>query len=332
MACGNVAIGAGTTSEYPLGHRSGWPLVLSGGVLLSRQYSAEELNTLANLFAKTFISRPDVKAFQRPNGDWYPMRERITREDLIKHITGQTSMGHYLASTENRVKFFAFDIDLEEAKIPGKTMTWPEGRYYPMPIKILDRPESASNWENFVDGDPRAAWENPYRPQYVETFLIYQMRRMAHILATTAEGMLGYRTMVTYSGHKGVHVYVLLDGAFEASDAREAAVMVLDQTNRFELLRGKNFYKHRAIEDDPVRDMPQLSVEIFPKQDTVTDKEKQLGNLMRLPLGRNMKVPDGVEHYLPQFLDVRHRMTEFKERDPIEALTISDQWAGVMTE
>lgn len=291
----------------------------------SRQYTTEELNTLANLFAKTFISRPDVKAYQRPNGDWYPVHQRITREDLIKHIRGESSMGHYLASTENRVKFFAFDIDLEEAK-PDRQI------YYPMPIKILDYADQASNWENFVDGNPRGAWENPNRPQYVESFLVYQMRTMAHLLATTAEQMLGYRTLVTYSGHKGVHVYVLLDGAFEASDAREAAVMVLDQTNCFELLRGKNFFKHRAAYGDPELDMPQLSVEIFPKQDTITDKEKQLGNLMRLPLGRNMKMPDGVEHYLPQFLDVRHRMTEFKERDPIEALTVRNQWAGVMTE
>lgn len=328
MTCGNVAITAGTTAKYPLGHRSGWPLVLSGGVLLSRrypinQYSSEELNTLANLFAKTFISRPDVKAFQRPDGSWYPVRERITREDLIKHITGQTSMGHYLASTENRVKFFAFDIDLEQAK--------PKlGVYYPLP-----RFDDITWGSHVEDADPRGIWELGLEYDWTanqRTFLIYQMRTMAHILAITAEQMLGYRTMVTYSGHKGVHVYVLLDGAFEASDAREAAVMVLDQTNRFELLRGKNFYKHRVIENDPVRDMPQLSVEIFPKQDTVEDKEKQLGNLMRLPLGRNMKVPDGVEHYLPQFLDVRHRMTEFKERNAIEALTTSDQWAGVMTE
>lgn len=294
-----------------------------------KQYSSEELNTLANLFAKTFISRPDVKAFQRSDGSWYPVHQRITREDLIKHITGKSSMGHYLASTENRVKFFAFDIDLEEAKIPGKTMTWPEGRYYPMPIQILDYAGDESHWREFVDGDPRGAWENPNRPHYVEKFLIYQMRTMAQILAITAEDMLGYKTLTSYSGHKGVHVYVLLDGAFEASDAREAAMMVLDQTDRFELLRGKNFFKHRAKFGDPVQDMPQLSVEIFPKQDTVDDKEKKLGNLMRLPLGRNMKVPDGVEHYLPQFLDVRHRMTEFKERDPIEALTVRDQWAGV---
>lgn len=297
-------------------------LVLSGGVLLSRQYTSDELDKLANLFARTFISRPDVKAFQRTNGDWYPVRERITRLDLAKHIRGETSMGHYLVGLNGTVKFFAFDIDLEEAK-PDRSI------YYPMPISI---DPSNTEWSEWRDGNPRGAWENPDRPPYVEKFLIYQMRTMAHLLATTAEQMLGYRTLVTYSGHKGVHVYVILDEPTEAAMAREAAVMVLDQTDRFELLRGKNFFKHRVKFGDPVQDMPQLSVEIFPKQDSVEDKEKKLGNLMRLPLGRNLKVPNGVKHYVPQFLDVRHRMTEFKERDPIEALTISDQWAGVMTE
>jgi hypothetical protein len=298
-------------------------------VLHSRQYTAEEQDTLANLFAKTFISRPDVKAFQRPDGSWYPVRERITRQDLAKHIRGESSMGHYLVSQTGTVKFFAFDIDLEEAKEAGKYMTWPEGRYYPMPISI-DPINTA--WDHFVDGDPRGAWENPHRPEYVEKFLVYQMRTMAQILAVESQNLLGYRTLVTYSGHKGMHVYVILDEPTEASVARELATMVLLQTDRFELLRGKNFFKHRAKFGDPVQDMPQLSVEIFPKQDTVSDKEKQLGNLMRLPLGRNMKVPDGVEHYLPQFLDVRHRMTEFRERNAIEAMTVSDQWAGVMTE
>lgn len=290
--------------------------------MLSRQYTTDELNTLANLFAKTFISRPDVKAFQRPNGDWYPVRERITREDLHRHITGQSSMGHYLVSTAGTVKFFAFDIDLEEAK-PDRNI------WYPMPNGVE---EFMWRFPSEVRGNPRGIWElGPEKMiSYEHSFLVYQMRWLAHILATEAEQMLGYRTLVTYSGHKGVHVYVILDEPTEASVAREMAVMVLEQTDRFELLRGKNFYKHRAMHGDPEMDRPQLSVELFPKQDSVEGKEKQLGNLMRLPLGRNLKVQDGVEHYVPQFLDVRWRMTEFKERDPIEALTVKNQWAGVM--
>lgn len=289
-------------------------------MLTAQQYTTEDLNTLANQFAKLFISRPDVKAFQRPDGSWYPVRAKITREDLVRHIQGESSMGHYLCSTANTVKFFAFDIDLEEAK-PEKSL------YYPMPISI---DPTYSEWNYWRDGNPRNAWTNPDIAQYTEEFLIYQMRTMAHILATTAEEMLGYPTLVSYSGHKGLHVYVLC-GPTEAGTARELAKMVLDQTDRFELLRGANFFKHRVKFGDPVQDMPQLSVEIFPKQDTVDDKTEKLGNLMRLPLGWNAKTDRSVVHYRPMFLDVRHRMNALVRRDPLELLTVTDQWAGAVT-
>lgn len=293
-------------------------------MLTAQQYATEDVNTLANQFAKLFISRPDVKAFQRPDGSWYPVRTKITREDLVRHLQGESSMGHYLCGLDNTVKFFAFDIDLEEAK-PDKNI------YYPMPIKLFDNPDEASDWgDNFVKGDPRGAWANPDKAHYTESFLIFQMRTMAHILATTAEQMLGYKTLVSYSGHKGIHVYVLC-GKTEAGTARELAKMVLEQTDRFELLRGTNFFKHRAKFGDPVQDMPQLSVEIFPKQDTVDDKTEKLGNLMRLPLGWNAKTERSIMHYRPMFIDVRQRMTALVRRNPSELLTVEDQWAGAVT-
>lgn len=297
---------------------------------------AADPREIAKLFARYLIARPDVKAYQRDNGAWYPEHSRITMEDLLHHIEGRSSMGHYTVGLDGQTKFFAFDIDLEEAK-PERQI------WYPMPkSRFHDTDGTPLDWEDFQNGDPRGLWKegaaiNPDRTPsdagmypFEESFLIFQLRTMAHLLARTTEETLGVPTAVAYSGSKGIHVYALT-GPISGAEAREGAEIVLAQTNRFELLRGKNFYKHRIISGDPIEDMPQLSVEIFPKQDSVDDKDKKLGNLMRLPLGWNRNMPAGITHYRPQFLDVRHRMTEFKERNPIEALTTANQWAGAIS-
>jgi hypothetical protein len=281
-----------------------------------------DIRTVAKLFAQHLIIRPDVKAFQRDNGAWYPEHSKIEMTDLLRHLDGNSSMGHYTVSPEGMTKFFAFDIDLEEAK-PDR------GIWYPMPVQCNCTPEEVCSWDDFENADPRGEWKSGAMTTCTERFLIYQLRTMAHLLADTTEQTLGVRTAVAYSGSKGVHVYALT-GPISAADARAGAQIVLDQTNRFELLRGQNFFKHRAIHDDPILDMPQLSVEVFPKQDSVEGKAEKLGNLMRLPLGWNRNTPAGITHHRPQFLDVRHRMTEFKERNPVEALTIDSQWAGAI--
>lgn len=285
-------------------------------------YDLDDGTAVAKLFAKMFISRSDVKAYQRPDGSWYPDRTPINMQDMLAHLSGARTMGHYLIGPNDTCKFMAFDIDLEEAK--------PEHQiYWPMPGD-WEYPQEKIGWTSWYPGDPRGTWMNTEKLAPLEArFLVFQMRSAAHMLARSAEDLLGLRTAVAYSGSKGLHVYAFFDEPVPAALAREMAELTVDAAGGFAILRGKNFFKKQPKDDDPVTDMQQLSVEIYPKQDSLADKDKKLGNLLRLPLGRNLK---GNGRPAPMFLDVRHRMTEFKSRNPIEALTVADQWAGVMTE
>ncbi len=69
---------------------------------------------LAKLFASKFIARPDVFAEQFPDGAWAPRRQRLGMSDLLAHIRGERSLGHYMLNQASECKLFAFDIDLEK--------------------------------------------------------------------------------------------------------------------------------------------------------------------------------------------------------------------------
>jgi hypothetical protein len=270
---------------------------------------------LAKLFASKYIARPDVYAKQHPGGAWMPVTNpdgsyaKIGMKQLLDHMHGRASYGHYLLNQDNKCKFFAFDIDLEEAK-PDK------GIYYPLPSVITGNEWSTAT---FQPGDPRSAWRNPRSLKIVRQFLVHQLLGMANIIADQINSLLEIPVAVSYSGSKGVHVYGFT-GLVDAVHAREGALMVIEALRVIEPLRGNNFFKHKDT-GDPIGDYPQLSIEIFPKQDTL--EHKKLGNLMRLPLGRNFK---GDEAF---FIDIGNTVrTEFHRRDPVEALTVVDPWQG----
>lgn len=286
---------------------------------------ADDSRQLAKLFASKFIARPEVKAFQRANGDWYPDETPITMPDLLAHLSGERSMGHYMLSSKSEVKLFAFDIDLEKA-VPEKGIWWP------MPTRV---DQVAGDWVDFQPDNPRILWESldawpsdfdpPINTQCTQDFLIFQMRTCAMLLATSIRELLEIPVAVAYSGHKGLHVYGFT-GLVSATEAREAASIILDHAG-FELVRGRNFYKKKAEGDPNILSLPQLSIEAFPKQTSL--ENKGFGNLMRLPLGRNLLA--GTSHpHQAKFLDFRPtgRYTELIERNPLEALTVDDPWAG----
>ncbi len=110
-----------------------------------------------------------------------------------------------------------------------------------------------------------------------------------------------------------MHVYGFT-GQCSAELVRLGAIEVLESFREISPARGSNFFKHSEF--------PQLSIELFPKQDSLEGKD--LGNLMRLPCGRNLKGGSAF------FVDLRSRITEITERDPIKALTTDDPWAGYL--
>ena len=258
---------------------------------------------VASLLASKFIARRDAKAIQKSNGEYHLHTvdgkrdgERLPWKmgDLRAHLAGQATYGHYLLAQDDRAKLFAFDIDLE------KSGTLPFG----------------SDWTDFREvEDLRGAWLDRRNPG--RSWIKYQFRKMAHKLASAVRTELDLPCTVAYSGGKGVHVYGFT-GLMSAADVREGANIVLDSLGEFELKKGEHFFKHKDTQ--PESGYPNLSIEVFPKQKSLDGKD--LGNLMRLPLGRNLKSNDPTF-----FIDMRAPMGDMIQRDPMDALTAMDPWA-----
>jgi hypothetical protein len=264
---------------------------------------------LANLLAKAFIARTDVKAVQHRDGSWSPhtingkrdgQRIKWRREDLNAHIAADRSYGHYLLSQDNQCKLFAFDIDLEK----NNEKTGFQGSY----VTGEEDPQ-------IEYCDAREAWKNrahPGRPWFK-----YQFKLMAHKLMRAIHEELELPCAAAYSGNKGVHVYAFT-GPISGEEAREGAQIVLDSMDCFKATRGTNFFRH--TNEDPVEGFPNLSIEVFPKQGSLDGKD--LGNLMRLPLGRNLKNPKDPTF----FIDMTAPMGVMQPVDPEWALTTVDPW------
>ncbi len=260
-------------------------------------------NTLADLIAKRFIARRDVKAIQYPNGVWTPHTvtgkpdgERIpwSRKDLNAHIAGEKTFGHYLLNTDSTCKLFAFDVDLEKTG------------HLPSALK--------EDLAFYACNNLREAWLDRAHP--ARWWMKTQFKAMAHMLLKAIWEELELPCAAAYSGGKGIHVYGFT-GPISAVEAREGAQIVLDALGCFEATRGTNFFKHK--DTDPFLGFPNLSIETFPKQGSLDGKD--LGNLMRLPLGRNLKSTDPTF-----FIDMTTPLALLAPVDPVFALTTDNPW------
>lgn len=282
-------------------------------------------NELEDLFASKFIARPDVKAHQystsSQTGIWAPHVQwnhetrkydgpRIPwrREDLKAHLEGTSTYGHYLLSTDSRCKLFAFDVDLEKAG------------YIPT---VSYQTSDEDQWKaSFVHYDGknhnlRDAWLDRANP--ARDFMKLQFKEIAHMLLKGIVEELGLPCVAAYSGSKGFHVYGFT-GLVDASEARLGAQIVLDSLGCFRPLRGDNFFTHK--DSDPIEGYGNLSIEVFPKQDSLDGKD--LGNLMRLPLGRNLKSPNEPTF----FIDMTSPLGDLVPMDPVTALQIENPWVA----
>ena len=259
--------------------------------------------SLTNLLAKNFIQRTDVKAVQTATG-YMPVYEPWTRADLEDHLAGRKTYGHYLLDQHDTCKLFVFDLDLEET---GTWCSWPD----PIPEEITD--------EDFnpQPTNPREDWHDrshPGRPWYK-----YQMRHLAELLSERIYKELGIPTACAYSGNKGIHVYGFT-GKVSASDAREGGMIVLDSLDCFEPERGKSRFQH--VDRGPVEGFRNFTLELYPKQDSL--EGKKLGNLVRLPLGVNLKNPRDKTFFLNQ--TTAH--TDLSPHpDPITLLAGGNPWS-----
>lgn len=258
---------------------------------------------LADAIAKRFLARRDVKAVQYSSGAYSPIREPWSRSDLDRHLACSATYGHYLVNQQDQCKLFCFDIDLEK-----------DG--------VLPFDEACETWYTVtaVKDDPtsglRGAWHDRSHPG--RTWMKTQFKLIATMLGQSIRDNLQLDVAVAYSGNKGVHVYGFLEELLDSGEAREGAKIALDLVGEFEEVRGHFKYKDPSY----ISGFPNLSIEIYPKQDSIQDKD--LGNLLRLPLGRNQKAPSDPTF----FVDMSTGADRFAPVDSLKALTPGyDAWA-----
>jgi hypothetical protein len=230
---------------------------------------------IATLLAKRYLSRREVKAVQMSDGSYRPDRTSWKMGDLRGHIRGDVSLGHYMVNDEGRCRLVAFDIDLD------KTATDEDGNPF----------------------EPRKVWLG--EDSALQRQLRKEMRSLGEGIALRAKRMVDIPFAVAYSGGKGVHVYGYT-GDIAAAEAR-AITQLLMTTGPYEAIRGNNFWKHTVS-------YSAFTIETFPKQDSVRT-DGGLGNLMRLPLGKNMKTG-----HRAFFLNSTAALGEFVELDALQAL------------
>jgi len=266
---------------------------------------------LAVQLAKKFIQRRDVKAIQFDDGSYCPdiKLESLDRMNssnrlapygpvgfkmthLQDHLSGHKTYGHYMLDQDGMCKLFALDIDLE------KVGTWIDFR-------------QGEHFQTYA-GAPRAEWRDRSHPS--RAWYKYQMKAIATKFANTLKS-LDIPCAIAYTGGKGIHVYGLT-GLLPANEQREIAKIVLQTSGEFSPTRGDNFYKH--VSEDPTSGFANFQIEVFPKQDDLAGKN--LGNLMRLPLGRNRKTTDPTF-----FIYMGGRMTELRPHpDQARVLEMGD--------
>lgn len=268
----------------------------------------EIVGSVVNLFASKLIARTDVKAVQHADGSYAPDRTPWTRADLEAHVAGTKTFGHYLIASDDTCKIFCLDIDLRHTR-------GPEGAKVPdgfLPISGLGEGEVI---EDFVPDDPRKAWANRADPR--RPYLKYSMRLAGAMFAERVHSELEIPVAVAYSGSKGIHVYGLLHTRLPAADAREGAMIVLDSMGMWQTERGDSVFGLKdKVPDNP---LVNFTVEVYPKQGSLQGKD--LGNLLRLPLGRNLKSSDPTF-----FMDLTSSLADMRPVDPEWALTTTDPW------
>lgn len=258
----------------------------------------EDSEALAKLLVSNFIERQDVKAIQTASGDYMPVREnpkdtssptlKFGLRDIIAHVEGKTTYGHYLVSKEGTCRVIVFDIDLRAKANPARD----------------ERPYTFEG----VEYDPREVWAGPDSP--CKRNLAMMLRVTAESIGRRATELTPFKTMVSYSGCKGMHVYVCLPKGTPAETARDAAGAIIDSYDGLLVAdRGNNFFKHAER-------MRPISIEVFPKQDVV-NPNGGFGNLIRLPLGINQK--SGKRGF---FLDMATPQHKFQIDDPALALQL----------
>ena len=275
---------------------------------------------IASLLAQRFISRRDAKAIQKIDGGYAPVRDRSTStdvgwsmRDIADHLNGGVTYGHYLLDGANQTKLMCFDCDLIDK--PAKWVWQPDiaslgDTHYDQ--AVLDQ-WFTDNTRVYDTASPREDWRDRAHPG--RAWYKLHMRLIADRITTAVRQELDIPAIAAYTGNKGVHVYGLT-GKIPASQARLGAELVMKSLH-FEHVNGSWIDTNQ----DPHDSNSLFTVEVYPKQDTVG--EGGYGNLVRLPLGRNMKNTADPTF----FIDQRRALNELMPHpDPAGLLASGNPW------
>lgn len=264
---------------------------------------------LAEAILETFVQRRDVFAIQSANGAYRPYYQPLDVGVVERHLAGGLTVGHYMPDTQGLARAICLDVDLEKE---GVWMQYPDLAHLPEGLSRADEDAWTAARVIVHPSRPREDWldrSHPGRAWYKQL-----LRTFGDALCWAMRTELGVDTLLSYSGSKGVHAYGLT-GPIPASEARAGAQLALEAAagvlgGQFVADRGKNFYKIAGGAPWAAS----VSVETFPKQDSL--EGKKLGNLLRMPLGRNQKSPDPCF-----FVDERAAITHLDPvTDPLSVL------------
>ena len=264
---------------------------------------------LIRLLGTRHIARKDVKAFQSDDGAWYPDRTPFSMQDFRNHFAGTATLGHYMLDADSNCKLFAFDIDLTKhnrncSPTPGNPC---KGCPVVFPNLLLRDGMVVAEGEHVVI--PREGYLSG-DPDIIRTLMI-NLRCMADGLAYRIHHRLGIPVAIASSGHKGLHVYGYT-GLLPAEATKEIALSILREFAVFEAFRGENFWRHKDA-------YHVLDIEVFPKQTSLDGKD--LGNLMKLPLGIHRVTKTKAE-----FITTKSTVDRLVTMDPYDALSGDLPW------
>lgn len=265
---------------------------------------------IAERLVKLLVVRGDAYAKQFPDGTYInPVKNSSgqvlpwTRELLHSHLDGVETFGHY-AMKIDQAKYFCFDLDFKKlAKIP----VYPSLENGPEDNKELDRwlanncTHMAINPRQLFASDPDNEW------------LRWQMRTTAELMVQQITDVLGVKSLASFSGNKGVHVYGFPEPGklLPAATLRSLARNVMENMGHYWTQKNASgtFWKGASL--DPTISL--FEVEIFPKQDYVAPGA--YGNLMRMELGVHQK--SGKPGF---FLDLSADSMDLVPANPLEML------------
>jgi len=288
-----------------------------------------DTEALAQLLAKKFVQQKLVKAIQTSDGGYRPIRTNYPNGDFVKwvmrdfrdHINGTHTYGHYTSDAEGLTKLITFDLDLRKE---GTYCTLPDKDFFLLPPARQTNAEFDKRLQ-IIQSHPRDDWhdrKHPARGWYKQ-----QLRSLCEWISSTAHKDLGFQVACAYSGNKGCHVYCFFPEPVPTGIARESAFLILEATAerimsgtyRFASIKGNSFY--RFTDPDPYTGFENIDIEVYPKQDEALGDK--LGNLVRLPLGVNLKNPKD-----PCFiLDQRVPYSALQPHpNPVEVLSGRSPW------